>query len=66
MAYKVKTAEARKRGNQAQVAQVLVEGKYMTYKAIGDKLGISRDEANRRYKSLRLKGRWPILLGDMK
>lgn len=63
MGYKVKTAEARQRGNQTQVAQVLVEGKYMTYKAIGDKLGISRDEANGRYKNARRKGIWPITWG---
>jgi hypothetical protein len=65
MAYKVKTAEARQRGNKSQVLQVLLDGKYMTYAAIGAVLGVAKDEAYRRYRSARKRGIWPIERGHL-
>lgn len=65
MAYKVKTAEARQRGNKSQVLQVLLDGKYMTYAAIGLALGVDKDEAYRRYRNAKRIGVWPIKMGDL-
>jgi Fic family protein len=56
---------AGKRGNRTQIAQVLLDGKYFTYAAIGAMLGVSRDEANRRYRNAKRLGLWPIKLGDL-
>lgn len=53
---------AARRGNATQVAKVLVDGRYFTYTALGEMLGVSKDEANRRYSNLRRRGIWPITM----
>lgn len=53
---------AGRRGNATQVAKVLVDGRYFTYNALGEMLGVSKDEANRRYSNLRRRGIWPITM----
>lgn len=65
MAYKLKIAEARQRGNKSQVLQVLLDGKYMTYAAIGAVLGVAKEEAYKRYRSARKRGIWPIETGHL-
>lgn len=49
-----------RRGNATQVAKVLVDGRYFTYSALGEELGVTKEEANRRYSNLRRRAIWPI------
>lgn len=49
-----------RRGNATQVANVLVDGRYFTYSALGEELGVTKEEANRRYSNLRRRAIWPI------
>lgn len=53
---------AGRRGNATQVAKVLVDGRYFTYTALGEMLGVSKEEATRRYSNLRRRGIWPITM----
>lgn len=57
---KAEYLRAGKRGNSTQKPQVLVGGRYFTYDALGEVLGVGREEAHRRYANLRRRGIWPI------
>lgn len=54
-----------RRGNATQVATVLVGGRYFTYAALGEGLGVTKEEANRRYSNARRRGVWPITMKDL-
>lgn len=56
---------AGRKGNATQVANVLVDGRYFTYAALGEVLGVSKEEANRRYSNLRRRGIWPITMNHL-
>jgi hypothetical protein len=50
------------RGNQARPAQVLLDGRYVTYAQLGDELGVAPKEARRRYVNAKARGVWPVTL----
>lgn len=56
---------AGRKGNATQVAKILVDGRYFTYSALGEVLGVSKEEANRRYSNLRRRGIWPITMNHL-
>ena len=51
-----------RKGSATQRATVLVDGRYFTYTALGELLGVPSEEASRRYKNLRRRSIWPITM----
>lgn len=57
---------AGKKGNKAQMARVLVEGKYFTYAQISEATGVPHEKVKGRYGHMKRRGVWPITMELLK
>lgn len=54
-----------KRGHRASMVPQLIECGYATYWDMAERLGVPKEDAERRYQNAKRRGLWPISYSDL-